>query len=341
MDPLTQIRLTRELVDIDSTTGREGAAGAWLAGALRDRGYAVHEQSVRDGRFNVIGTLATPPRVVFSTHFDCVPPFFPSREERGRLHGRGSCDAKGTAVAMMAAAERLRAHGETRIGLLFVVGEERGSDGATLANTLAPGSQFLINGEPTDNRLASATRGMYRVRLRAHGRAAHSSQPELGVSAIEKLVDALVAMRGVDWPSDPDLGTTYYTVGVIKGGVAPNVIPANAEAEVMFRTVGDHEALGPLVDRAVAHVAEWEAVLAVPPARLKTLEGFETAVFNFTTDIPFLDRWGTPLLIGPGSVTQAHTADESVEIAELHRAADIYVELAKRLLSSSYEYGTR
>jgi acetylornithine deacetylase len=331
VDPVTQIRVTRELIDIDSTTGREGDAGAFLAGTLRRLGYRVTEQPVSDGRFNVVATLS-PPAVVLSTHFDCVPPFFPSREEDGRLHGRGACDAKGTAVAQIAAAERLRAAGETRVGLLFVVGEERGSDGAKLANTIAPGSRFLIDGEPTDNRLGKATRCIYRGRLRASGRAAHSSRPDLGVSAIEKLVDALVALRAVQWPDDPQLGRTFYTTGLIKGGVAPNVIPPEAEAEVMFRTVGPWKAIRSLLDRHVGRFVTIEDVLDVPPVTLTTLDGFDTAVFSFTTDVPFLDRWGAPLLIGPGSVTLAHTADEYVAKAELHEAVDLYATLATRLL---------
>lgn len=332
MDSLTQIRLTREFIDIDSTTGREGPAGTWLAATLRGLGYQVMEQPVRDGRFNVVASVGTPD-VVLSTHFDCVPPFFPSREEQGRLHGRGACDAKGIAVAQIAAVERLRAEGETRVGLLFVVGEERGSDGAKLANTIAPGSAFLINGEPTDNRLGRATRGVYRVRLRAAGIAAHSSQPELGVSAIEKIVDAVLVMRKIPWPEDPDLGRTFYTVGLIKGGVAPNVIPAEADAEVMFRTVGPHDELRRLLEQHLGDLVSLEDVLVVPPVKLTTRTGFDAAVFSFTTDIPFLDRWGAPLLIGPGSITLAHTADEYVEIAELDRAVDIYARLAASLLS--------
>jgi len=331
MDPLTQVRLTREFIDIDSTTGREGQAGAWLAGTLRRLGYAVVEQPVTDGRFNVVAT-AGPPDVVLSTHFDCVPPFFPSREEQGRLHGRGSCDAKGIAVAQIAAAERLRAAGESRVGLLFVVGEERGSDGAKVANRAPIGSTFLIDGEPTDNRLARGTRGAYRVRLRAAGRAAHSSLPELGESAIEKLIDVLVGMRSVTWPADPDLGHTFYTIGLIDGGVAPNVIPPAADAEVMFRTVSGHEAVRATLEGSTRGQVTLEDVLVVPPVRLTTVPGFETAVFSFTTDIPFLDAWGSPLLLGPGSVTQAHTADEHVPIAELHAAVDHYVTLARRLL---------
>jgi acetylornithine deacetylase len=334
VDPLTQLRLTRELIDIDSTSGIEGEAGRFLAGMLRRLGYVVVEQPVGDGRANVIATSSEPPALVFSTHFDCVPPFFPSRVEGGRLYGRGACDAKGTLLAQVAAAERLRASGESRVGLVFVVGEERGSDGAKLANTLAAGSRYLINGEPTDNRLGRATRGVYRARLRARGRAAHTSQPELGESAIEKLVDALVALRRIDWPADATLGKTFYTAGLIQGGVAPNVVPPAAEAEVMFRTVGSHDVLRSLLQQHVGSIVEIEDVLVVPPVTLRIAEGFETAVFAFTTDIPFLADWGAPLLIGPGSVLAAHTAEEHVEIADLHRAVALYERLAAQLLAS-------
>jgi acetylornithine deacetylase len=327
--------VTRALVDIDSTTGDEGAAGAWLAGYLRAHGWSVEEQRVDAARFNVIAT-ASPPSLVFSTHIDCVPPFFPSRVEGDRLFGRGSCDAKGILAAQVAAADRLRRDGELRVGLVFVVGEERGSDGARAANEAAAAktSRFLIDGEPTDNRLGAATRGILRIKLRASGRAAHSSFPELGESAIDKLVDALVDLRSTPLPDDAVLGRTHYTVGLISGGVAPNVVPPAAEAEVMFRTVSDaadvRRAIAPLERRL-----EIEHVLAVPPVRMKTVPGFETAVFPYTTDIPFLPAWGEPLLFGPGSIHVAHTADEHVSIAELHAAADHYVTLARALLGQA------
>jgi acetylornithine deacetylase len=336
VDPLTQIRLSRELVDIDSTTGREGQAGEWIAACLERLGYDVIRQPVShagdERRINVIATRDEP-TVVFSTHFDCVPPFFPSREEGARLYGRGACDAKGILLAQIAAAERLHAEGEHRVGLVFVVGEERGSEGAQAANTLARGSRFLINGEPTDNRLGRATRGVYRVKLHATGRAAHSSLPHLGESAIDKLIDALIELRRIEWPVDPELGAAFYSVGVIAGGVAPNVISPHAEAEVMFRTTSGPEPLRALMERRLGAYVSLADVLVVPPVRLLTLPGFDTEVFAFTTDIPWLDRWGTPLLMGPGSITVAHTADEHVEVAELHRAVDLYAGLARTLMS--------
>jgi acetylornithine deacetylase len=332
MDSLTQVRLTRELIDIDSTTGREGEAGEWVARTLERLGYDVTRQPVSEGRINVLG-VRREPDVVFSTHVDCVPPFVPSREARGRVFGRGACDAKGILVSQIAAAERLHDDGEDRVGLLFVVGEERGSDGAQVANTIAKGSRFLINGEPTDNRLARATRGVYRARLRADGRAAHSSLPHLGESAIDKLIDALVRMREIEWPDEPELGRAFYSVGLISGGVAPNVISPSAEAEVMFRTTGDIEPLRALMQSRVGSLVSIEDVLVVPLVALATAPGFETEVFSFTTDIPWLDRWGTPLLLGPGSITVAHTADECVEIGELERAVDLYARLARNVMS--------
>jgi acetylornithine deacetylase len=328
------IALTRALVDIDATTGREGETGAFLVRLLTDAGYAVTEQPVSDGRFNVYARRGPDPRVVFSTHFDTVPPYFASREERGLLFGRGACDAKGILAAQFGAAERLHAAGEDRVALLFVVGEERGSDGAPVANGLAPGGiEYLINGEPTDNRLAAATRGALRLRLRADGRAAHSSFPELGVSAIDKLLDALMVVRGIALPDDAELGRTHYSVGLIEGGVAPNVISPAASAELMFRTVGEGAAVRAALD-VIESLVSIETVLDVPAVRFVTLAGFETAVFPFTTDVPLLTRWGRPLLVGPGSIHVAHTAEEHVAIDELLAAVDIYEGLARQLLGA-------
>jgi acetylornithine deacetylase len=326
------IGFARALINIDSTTGQEADAGSWLAGELRALGYTVVEQPIDRGCANIYATVDAP-AVVFSTHYDCVPPFFPSRIEGGRLYGRGACDAKGILAAQVAAAERLRASGERRVGLLFVVGEERGSDGAAAANLTPPGARFLINGEPTDNRLGTATRGVLRLKLRAVGRAAHSATPEHGESAIDKLIDALVTLRSIALPTHPSMGSTYYSVGLIEGGVAPNVISPHASAEVLFRTIGPPEEILEAI-RPLERFVTSEEILRVPQVTLHTVPGFPTAVFPFTTDVPFLTRWGAPLLFGPGSILVAHTSEEHLELGELDRAVDAYQELARACLSA-------
>ena len=335
MDPLATpdaVALLRTLIDIDSTTGREAAVSRWVSDELRRRGWHVLEQAVEGDRFNVLATL-DPPEVVFSTHVDCVPPFFPSRQAGDMVYGRGACDAKGCVTTQIVAAERLRLAGNRRIGLLFVVGEERGSDGAKAANTLDGGSRFLVNGEPTDNRLGVATRGVLRVRLTARGRASHSSYPELGESAIEKLVNAIVRLRTMDMPDDPVMGRTHYTVGVIAGGLAPNVVPPVADAEVVFRTVGNLDQLRASLT-SLEPIVTWEEIVEVPPVTMMKVPGFDTAAFPYTTDIPFLDRWGQPLLLGAGSILVAHSDDEHVRVPDLLRATDQYVELAEYLMKT-------
>jgi acetylornithine deacetylase len=334
VDLVDAVALTRALVDLNSTTGEEAATGRLLCRLLDERGYTVTRQPVSGDRFNVYATLGTEPQVVFSTHYDCVPPFYPSRIEGGVLVGRGACDAKGIAAAQVAAVERLRQRGETRVGLLFVVGEERGSDGARVANALAPaGVRFLVNGEPTDNRLGIATRGILRVRLVATGRAAHSSFPELGESAIDKLLDALMMVRGLDLPEDAELGRTHYTVGLIDGGVAPNVVSPHATAELRFRIVGEAKPVRDAL-KVVEGMVAIEHVLEIPAVRMHRVSGFETAVFPYTTDVPLLTHWGKPLLIGPGSIHVAHTDHEHVSIEELRQSVDIYEALALRLLAN-------
>jgi acetylornithine deacetylase len=335
VDPVNVLEFAREFIDIDSTTGREGDAGRWLSSRLRALGYTVTEQPVGDDRFNVFAAL-DPPRAVFSTHYDCVPPFFGSSVRDGCLYGRGACDAKGILAAQVAAAEQLRKTGERRIGMLYVVGEERGSDGAKIANQSSPGSKFLINGEPTDNRLGAGTRGVLRLRLHATGRAAHSSAPELGESAIDKLLDALIFLRTIELPADPVIGPTYYTIGLIEGGIAPNVIPPVAWAEALFRTSRPADEVLRSV-QALTRFVRLEEVLRVPDVRLQTFGdlGIETAVFPFATDIPFLTNWGTPLLFGPGSFHVAHTSDEHVRIGEMEEAVEKYVRIATACLQQT------
>ncbi len=332
MDPLDVVAFTRRLVDVESTTGQEAVVCAMVGEELERRGYAVTRQAVTERRVNLLATVGTP-EIVFSTHMDCVPPFTPSRVEGDRIHGRGSCDAKGILASQLAAVEALRASGETRVGLLFLVGEERGSDGAMIADRLSTGvTRYLVNGEPTEGRLALGHRGVVRVKLHATGRAAHSGYPHLGESAIEKLLDALQQVRAMALPVDTVLGPTQVNIGSIAGGIAPNVIPPSASADLLFRIVTPYEevlaALEPL--RALVDV---EYVYHVPSLHMATLPGFEQEVVGYTTDAPLLNAWGTRLMYGPGSIHVAHTDHESVAIADLHRAVEDYQRIARTLLA--------
>ncbi len=334
------VALTRELVEIESTTYREAAVMEFVAARLRKRGWTVErmevpqplESGVKDKRWNVYaGPAAGSPELVFSTHLDTVPPYVELREDEDFLYGRGVCDAKGIAAAQIAAAERLRAQGFA-VGLLFVAGEERDSAGAKVANEQAKGSRWLINGEPTENRLAVASKGALRAVVRATGRMAHSAYPELGESAVHKLVEVLARMMAIPLPITKDVGESTLNIGQIAGGRAPNVIADEASAQVLIRLVGDSAETRAAVELAAAGLAEVEFPLEIPFMRLSTVEGFPTMVAKFTTDIPQLTKWGEPLLLGPGSIHVAHTPHERIAKRELVDAVGLYVSLAKRLL---------
>src|SRR5271154_6171477 len=338
MKPLDPIDLTRRLVDIESTTYNEGAVGAYLEAFLRERGFAVERTAVAQPknsrytgeRFNVYAGNGERPDVVLSTHMDTVPPFFPSSEDDLFLYGRGSCDAKGIIAAQLAAVERLREAG-VAAALLFVVGEERDSAGAKLANLEPKGSRFLINGEPTENRLALASKGTLRAEIRAHGKMAHSAYPELGDSAVHKLVHALERLLAVELPTVDGIGPSTLNIGLITGGHAPNVIADSAVAQVLVRLVGPSEQTRRTIEQAVAGLAEVEFTLEIPFIRMRQVEGIETMVAAFTTDIPALTNWGEPLLLGPGSIHVAHTPFEKIAKRELLEAVDLYFDLAQRL----------
>lgn len=325
--------LTRKLVDIDSTTGKEWEAAEFITAYLRRQGADVAQEEADKGRPNVFACWGKPD-VVLSTHLDTVPPFFPSSEDDQAIHGRGSCDAKGIAAAMVKAAESLRAEGVSNFGLLFVVGEERNSTGARFANQHPRGSRYLINGEPTENQLALGSKGCLRMEFEARGRMAHSAYPELGESAIEKLLTALVNLRDINWPTDPVLGKSTCNIGTISGGRAPNVIPDQARAEVFVRLVGDAKPVRDAVEKAAAGLAEIRYVLEMPAVHLGALEGFRTTVVSFTTDIPSLTAWGQPYLLGPGSISVAHTDREFVSKCELEEAVTLYANMVKRLQAS-------
>ncbi|MGE3615558.1 MAG: M20/M25/M40 family metallo-hydrolase [Gemmatimonadales bacterium] len=327
------IALTKELVSIPSPTGTEGPVVDFMAGRLESLGYQVRRLRVTPGRDDLYA-LRADPVVVLSTHLDTVPPFLPLREDDEFLHGRGTCDAKGVAAAMVAAAERLAAEGEHRIGLLFVVGEETGGEGAQAANALEPKGRFLINGEPTENRLSIGQKGAVTLELRARGKAAHSAYPEEGHSAIDALLDAIARVRTIDLPSDPVLGDTTLNVGLISGGVASNVIPPDARATLMYRTVAEP---GPLeaavIQAAAAPDIEVEVISRFPHALAPALPGWDTTTVKFASDLAHLGPWGTRYQIGPGTIKVAHTAEERISKQELQAGVDHFVALTRQLLA--------
>ncbi|MGB7547653.1 MAG: M20/M25/M40 family metallo-hydrolase [Terracidiphilus sp.] len=339
--PLDPIRLTRELVEIESTTYHEGAVGDFLADFLARRGWLVEktpvpqplESAAAGPRWNVYAGLSgQTPDLVFSTHMDTVPPYIPFSEDAEFMYGRGVSDAKGIIAAQVAAAEALRAAGY-RISLLFVSGEERDSAGAKAANESPKGSRFLINGEPTDNRLALASKGALRAVLRSSGKMAHSAYPELGESAVHKLVEALARLLALPLPSLEDVGPSTLNIGQIQGGHAPNVIADKAEAQVLVRLVGDSAPVRKAIVEAAAGLAEVDFTLEIPFVRLRAVEGLPTMIAKFTTDIPQLSNWGEPLLLGPGSIHVAHTPFEKLAKKELREAVELYIQVAKQLLA--------
>ena len=328
--------LTRQLIDIESITPNEGAVGDFLCAELRRRGLNSRKMPVEGARANVLATWTEHdrPEIVFSTHMDTVPPFIASSEDDLRIYGRGACDAKGIIAAQVLAAEKLRAAG-VYAGLLFLVGEERDSIGAKAANQQPIGARFMINGEPTENKLALASKGSLHVELVARGKMAHSAYPELGESAIDKLVEALHRLHAMKLPQDADVGNCTENVGSIQGGRAPNVISDFAKADLFYRLVGPADVLRRDITAAVGDLAEVRFMRETPFLRLRTLDGLPTMVAAFTTDIPSLPDWGEPLLLGPGSIHVAHTEGEFVEKAQLVEAVDIYCSMAKRLLARS------
>jgi len=329
--------LTRALIDIPSVTPEELEVGNYLYSCLErlcaDHNGVVEKFEVEPNRWNVFASFGAP-HVTLSTHMDTVPPFIPSREDDEFIWGRGACDTKGIIASMLVAAEALLSAGVRNIGLLFVVGEERNSAGAYHAAANPRDSKFIINGEPTENQLAIGSKGALRYEVVARGKMAHSAYPELGVSAIGKLLDALEAIRKVELPVDPVLGPSTLNIGTIHGGRAPNVIPDEARAEIFVRLVGDSAETRKALEQAVGDKAEMNFVLEIPALRLTAVEGLPTTVVAYTTDIPaFGGQWGQPLLLGPGTIHVAHTTEERVPKKQLLEAVELYQKIIRQLLA--------
>jgi len=326
------VSLAAELLAIPSPSRDEGRAVEFVSRWLIARGWNVTLQDVSPGRSNVWASRRGG-GVTLSTHLDTVPPYVAPRLERDGLYGRGACDAKGIAAAMLVAADRLAEAGEERVDLLFVVGEEHGSDGARAANQLEATSRFLVNGEPTESRLATGCKGAWRVTVRTRGRAAHSAYPHLGRSAIVPMCELLPGLSALALPVDASLGATTVNIGVIRGGAEANIVPALCEAELLVRLVGDRAPVQAALEQWAGDRAELSFGSFIPAQHFHVVPGFDTAPMAFTSDIPLLPRWGTPLLFGPGSIHVAHTSDECIALDELRASVGAYERLVHTLLA--------
>ena len=328
--------LTKELMNIPSVSGDEQAVGFFLRDYLESLGWTVELQAVSENQNNVIAYLNEQPRVFLSTHMDTVPPFIPPSEDDEKIYGRGACDAKGIIASQIVAAEELRKQGIEDIGLLYTVEEEQSSTGAKAANThpLAAKCEYLINGEPTDNDLAIGSKGTFRLKIVTEGKAAHSAYPEMGESAIEKLIDILQDVRRARFPNDDFFGETTVNIGTIEGGLALNVIPPRAEAGIAVRLTTPRAPVEALLEEIAGERGTIEVLSCSEPIKMLAVEGFNQKTVRFTTDIPYLTNWGQPLLLGAGSILVAHTKDEFVLKKDLEEAVELYVNLVKKLLAS-------
>jgi len=327
------LALARQLIDIPSTTGGEAEITAFLSRLLENLGFHVMRQTVQGDRANILATLGTP-RAVLSSHTDTVPPHIPLSEDADTLYGRGACDTKGIIAAQIAAAEVFRRQGWRDFGLLFTVGEEENSDGAVAANTIPNTCRWLVNGEPTANRMAVGTKGALEATLRVEGRACHSAYPARGESAIEKMLGILNDIGRIEWPTHERLGETTCNIGMISGGVQTNILAPRAEARMLVRVVTSIREVDEMLRAAVGSRGELEVSFTCEPVITHVLEGFPTMVAAYRTDIPFLSNWGTPLLVGPGDILDAHTSGEKIAKAQILEAVDIYVDILRRLLST-------
>ena len=328
--------LTKNLINIPSISDDEQAVGFFLRDYLQNLGWTVELQAVSENQNNVIARLNENPRVFLSTHMDTVPPFIEASEDEEKIYGRGACDAKGIIASQIFAAEELRKQGIVDIGLLYTVDEEQGSTGARAANKhpIAAKCQYLINGEPTDNDLAIGSKGSLRFFIKTKGVAAHSAYPEMGESAIEKLIDILQDVRGVEFPNDEFFGETTNNIGLIEGGLKTNVVAPNAQAGLHIRLTTDEEPVLEVLEKAIGGRGEIEIMSVAKPVKMLAVEGFRQKVVRFTTDIPHLSNWGPPLLLGAGSILVAHTKDEFVLKRDLEEAVRLYVNLVKKLLAA-------
>jgi acetylornithine deacetylase len=326
------VSLLSELVAIPSVTGSEEPVLAFLERRYASSGWIVDSMEVAPDRRNLFVHRGHP-SVVLTTHADTVPPFFPPRREGDVLMGRGACDAKASLAAQAIALEELARDGTSEVGLLVLVGEERGSDGALAANRRPHLARYLVGGEPTGSRFVAGSKGCLRIEVEARGVSGHSSEPSTGRSAVDPLLEFLNSLRAMKLPEHPTFGATTMNIGVLQAGTAPNVIAESARAEIIFRT-------GEPIETLLAHIrpmAQGRVEVRVgyrsDPVSFRCPKESPGEIVSFACDLPLLPAWGEPILFGPGSIRDAHGAEERVSLAEVASAVGVYVGLVRGLLS--------
>ncbi|KAF9942092.1 hypothetical protein BGZ75_001124 [Mortierella antarctica] len=336
----------KALVSISCITENESPCTEYLQAHLTKLGYTVELQKIAPGRENVLAYLGKGrnPKVLFNTHIDVVPPYIEYREDDENVYGRGSSDAKGSMAAQVQAVEELRREGkvaEGDIGFLFVVGEEVDHIGMVKANDLGLTPDYLIVGEPTESRLALGHKGVLRLNISIEGKAAHSGYPELGISANDKLIDLLSKLKALDLPEDSYFGKTTMNIGMIRGGLAANIVPAFATAGISFRIATSTQDVLDLVDKVIPQEQQLKDKITIErltcwePVRCHSVPGFETFVANYFTDIPSFLTAKHSLLFGPGSILCAHAPHEYINKKELIAAVGSYKDIVLKLFAES------
>ena len=320
-----------QIMGVESTSGMENSVADHIKDNFAPPGAELEIQEISNGTRNLFYKWGNP-RIIFCSHFDTVPPYIPPRIEGDTIYGRGSCDAKGQIAVLAEVCKKLHEKGETNFGLLMLAGEEVGSYGARRANELITGCEYVIVGEPTENKLIKAQKGNMLAEVEFFGKAFHSGYPEHGDNAIQRMVDFVNALNALEFPVDPVLGETTYNIGNLSADNARNIVSDHVSMKIFFRTTFlTHEILIEKVLSIIDENTKIEFAYGDPPIEFHTIEGFETGVVSYGSDAPELTNLGKPLLYGPGSIFNAHTDNEHITIPEIEKAVEDLLDIYEKL----------
>ena len=349
------------LLNIDSTSGKEASLADMLVAEMSAPGRDVRTFDVGDGTVNILVSWGVP-EVVFCTHLDTVPPYIAPSSDGDLVRGRGTCDAKGQIFAMYEACKVLESKGYDGFALLLLAGEETGSFGAKAFRGQHPGAEWVIVGEPTDNCMASASKGTKAFEVEFTGKAFHSGYPEHGTSAVNLFNDFMNALRSIVFPSDDILGNTTWNIGRLSSDNPQNILSDRLTCRVYFRTTFASDEMVCNIMRNIAgpdaklrfgrprvqdgsdivakEVAPWQKAMSVKalggdtPTSYETFPEFPAKPVSFGSDAPQLTNFRRKILCGPGSILVAHRDDEHVLISDIAQAVENYVKMFEKIRES-------